>query len=165
MIFLIYDTNHMNYYLLQFINNTFKKPEKALDLGCGSGFDAACLKMLKWKVKNVDLKTGINLNSPYIGKEKVDLVYSNYVLQFIKNKEIFIDTCFNNLKNNGWLFLHTFSMKDKILKTKMSKREMENLLKNKFKNIKIREIRHYDNEHQHWHFILEATAQKSSLNF
>ena len=48
----------MNTYLKKFIEEKFKKPGKALDLGAGDFFDVACLKQLGWKYEGVDIKTG-----------------------------------------------------------------------------------------------------------
>jgi SAM-dependent methyltransferase len=153
----------MNIFLEKFIAEKFKKPGSSLDLGCGKGYDVACLKHIGWIVKGLD-KKDVNLNKPYIAKTKFDLVYSNYVLQFINNKEIFIKSCFNNLKDNGWLYILTFSKNDKVFKNKgLERSEINKLLIKYFKNIRIRTFKVYDNEfrHRHWHKILEVRAQKN----
>jgi SAM-dependent methyltransferase len=77
-----------------------------LDLGAGEFFDVACLKYLGWKVKGVDKKTGIDLEKPLLFRQRpFNLVYSNYVYHFIKNKPVFVQTVLDNLKPNGWMFL------------------------------------------------------------
>jgi SAM-dependent methyltransferase len=152
----------MNIFLEKFVIEKFEKPGISLDLGCGKGFDVACLKHLGWKALGID-KEDADLNKPYNSGKKFDLVYSNYVIQFINNKKIFIISCSENLKNDGWLFLHTFSKRDPIFKDKgINREEIVNLLKEYFKNIKVKEIKAYDNNfgHKHWHRILEISAQK-----
>jgi len=154
----------MNVYLKNFIIKKFKKPGKALDLGAGDFFDIACLKQLGWKCEGVDIKKDVNLEKYFVSKNKpFDLVYSNYLIHKIKNKELFIQTIFGNLKNGGWLFLHAFDQTDKNSKSILSKNYLRKLLaKQEFKNIQIRVFSYYDNEdgHKHWHKILEASGQK-----
>ena len=95
----------MNIYLKKFIDEKFKKPGKALDLGAGEFFDVACLKQIGWKCEGVDIKTGIDLEKKYESKNKpFDLVYSNYVLHKLKNRKQLIQTIFNNLKNFSFLY-------------------------------------------------------------
>jgi len=154
----------MNVYLENFVQKKFKKSGKALDLGAGKFFDVACLKQLGWECNGVDKNTGVDLEKLYISNKKpFDLVYSNYVVQFISNKQIFISTCWNNLKKNGWLFLHTFDMTDKSCKSNIDKQKIIKILKKQgFKNITKKVFSFYDNalKHKHWHKILEITAQK-----
>lgn len=108
----------MNTYLKKFIEEKFKKPGKALDLGAGDFFDVACLKQLGWKCEGVDIKTGVNLEQYFLSKNHpFDLVFSNYVIHKIKNKEQFIKIVFDNLKKGGWFFIHTFDKKDKNSKS------------------------------------------------
>ena len=154
----------MNTYLKEFIRKKFNKPGKALDLGAGDFFDVACLKQLRWKCEGVDIKTGIDLEKTYRSKNKpFDLVYSNYVIHKLKNKEKFIQTIFDNLKKHGWFFIHTFDKNDKNSKSDLTQNYLKKILSNQgFKNIKTRVLSYYDNEekHKHWHKILEATGQK-----
>ena len=151
----------MNKYLENFINEKFKNPKKVLDLGAGNFKDIDTFKEKGWFGEGVDKKTGTDLNELYISKNKpFDLVYSNYVLHFLKNKQQLIDTAYQNLKTDGWLFLHTFDKSDEIIKG-FSGKEIKSMLGN-FKNISTRVFGVYDNEpgHNHWHKILEVIAQK-----
>lgn len=154
----------MNTYLKKFIDEKFKKPGKALDLGAGEFFDVACMKQLGWKCEGVDLKTGIDLEKSYVSKNKpFDLVYSNYLIHKLKNREQLIKTIFNNLKNDEWFFIHTFDKSDKNSKSDLSGIYLKKLLTEQgFKNIQTKKFSFYDNDegHKHWHKILEATGQK-----
>lgn len=154
----------MNIYLKRFIDDKFHNPGKALDLGAGDFFDVACLKQLGWKCEGVDIKTGVDLERSYQSKNKpFDLVYSNYLLHKLKNKRQFIQTAFDNLKNGGWFWIHTFDRSDPHSKSNITADFLKNLLeKQGFKNINTKIFSFYDNEegHKHWHKILEAAAQK-----
>ncbi len=154
----------MNIYLKNFIEEKFKKPGKALDLGAGDFFDVACLKQLGWKCEGVDIKTGINLDKYFLSKNHpFDLVFSNYVIHKTKNKEQFVKTIFNNLKKDGWFFISTFDKEDKNSSSVLTANDLQKILsKQGFKNIKTRVFSYYDNEekHKHWHKILEATGRK-----
>jgi 2-polyprenyl-3-methyl-5-hydroxy-6-metoxy-1,4-benzoquinol methylase len=152
----------MNNFLSLFIKDRYKKPMTALDLGCGEGLDIKELQTQGWVVKGVDLPK-VNLNNPYNSKLKFDLVFSIAVLQFIKNKEIFIETCYNNLKKDGDIFLLTFDKSDRIVKNCFTKTDIRKLLKGKFNNIKIEKLE-IDDDHRpigkHKHVVLIATASK-----
>ena len=154
----------MNAELKYFVDEKFKKPGKALDLGAGDFFDVACLRQLGWKCEGVDIKTGVNLEKIYESKNKpFDLVYSNYVLHKLKNRKQFIVTIYKNLKNDGWFFIHTFDRSDSNSSSDVSRDYLQEILTEQgFKNIIIKLFKHYDNEkgHKHWHKILEATGQK-----
>lgn len=154
----------MNVYLKKFIEEKFKKPSKALDLGAGDFFDVACLKQLGWTCEGVDIKTGIDLEKYFLSNNNpFDLVFSNYLIHKIKNKKQFIKIIFDNLKKNGWFFIHTFDKKDKNGKSILREKYLKKILfKQGFRNIKIRVFSYYDNEegHKHWHKILEATGRK-----
>ncbi len=155
----------MNIYLKNFISEKFKKPGKALDLGAGEFFDVAYLKQLRWKCEAVDIKTGVDLEKTYRSKnEPFDLIYSNYLLHKLKNKKLFIQTIYDNLKNGGWFFIHTFDQSDRNSKSDLSQIYLQKLLAEQgFKNVKIKLFSYYDNEknHKHWHKILEASGQKN----
>lgn len=155
----------MNIYLRKFVKEKFKKQSKALDLGAGDFFDVACLKQLGWECDGVDIKTGVDLEKNFLSKNNpFDLVYSNYVIHKLKNKENFIQTIFDNLKKGGWFFIHTFDKTNKDNgKTNLTQNYLQQLLSQQgFKNIQTRVLDYYDNEdgHKHWHKILEATGQK-----
>ena len=76
----------MNLQLLEYVKNNFKTPGKALDLGCGTGEDTKDLTRLDWVCDGVDLKTGTDLNFPYLSTQApYDLVYSNYVIHKLKS--------------------------------------------------------------------------------
>ncbi|HED38112.1 MAG TPA: methyltransferase domain-containing protein [Ignavibacteria bacterium] len=154
----------MNSHLKKFIEEKFKKPGRALDLGAGDFFDVACLKQLGWKCEGVDIKTGINLEKVYLSKNNpFDLVYSNYVIHKIKNEDQFLQTISDNLKKGGWFFIHTFDLSDKNSKSTLTQNHLLKLLvKQKFRNIKTSVLLYYDNDenHKHWHKILEVTGQK-----
>jgi cyclopropane fatty-acyl-phospholipid synthase-like methyltransferase len=155
----------MNPHLKKFIVNTFKKPGKALDLGAGDFSDITELKKLGWETEGVDRKTGIDLEKYFSSKNKpFDLVYSNYLIHKIKNKKQFIQTIYDNLKVDGWFFLHTFDHSDANSQSELSRDYLHQLLTEQgFENIQIKLFDFYDDEegHKHWHKILEATGQKS----
>ena len=154
----------MNTYLKNFISKKFKKPGKALDLGAGDFTDVVFLKNIDWECEGVDIKTGIDLEKIYKSKDKpFDLVFSNYVLHKIKNKKQLIQTIYDNLKNSGWFFIHTFDQSDSNSVSNISNDYLQKILTEQgFKNIRIKLFNYYDNEenHKHWHKILEATGQK-----
>ncbi len=154
----------MNIYLKKFIEEKFKKPGKALDLGAGDFSDVIGLRQLGWECEGVDIKTGVNLEKYYLSKQHpFDLVFSNYVIHKIKNKKQFIKTIFDNLKKDGWFFVHTFDKEDKYSKSNLSPNSLRKMFSNYgFKNIKTRVFSYYDNDegHKHWHKILEITGRK-----
>ncbi|MCX6720132.1 MAG: class I SAM-dependent methyltransferase [Candidatus Staskawiczbacteria bacterium] len=144
----------------KFISDNFKKPLSALDFGHGKGHDVACLKGLGWNCEGFDIKSGVDLQKPFY-KGQYDLIYSNYVLQFVKDKNQFVDNIYNNLKKNGFIFLLTFDKSDKSVKNGIEKNEISELLKN-FNSVNIKKHHFFDNDfgHKHWHVILEVTAKK-----
>lgn len=154
----------MNIYLKIFINVKFKKPGKALDLGAGDFSDITDLKKLGWQGEGVDIKTGVDLEKPYQSKNKpFNLIYSNYLLQKLKNKKRLIKTAYENLKTGGWFFIHTFDKSDPGGKSGLTVNFLKKLLeKQGFKNITVAIFDFYDDkkEHKHWHKILQASAQK-----
>jgi trans-aconitate methyltransferase len=154
----------MNIYLEKFIKEKFVKFAKALDLGAGNFYDISYLKYLGWECEGVDRINNIDLEKPYKSiNSPFDLVYSNYVLQKIKNKETFVKTAYNNLKNGGWLFIHTFDKTDRNSHSNLDRKVLKNLLKNeRFTDIKTNVFSFYDNNlgHKHWHKILEVSARK-----
>jgi len=152
----------MNLFLKLFIEQTFKRPGAALDLGAGDYKDAKFLQSLGWKAKGVDIKDRVDLNFVYLDDDRpFDLVYSNYVLHKIENQENFIETISENLKENGYFFIHTII--DNISKKKQLEIINEPLKKNNLKLIKslVRKIYDDDPGHHHWHTILELIGQKN----
>lgn len=156
----------MNIYLENFINEKFKKPGKALDLGAGEFCDVNYLEKKGWRCEGVDKLTGVDLENFYkSSKGPYDLVYSNYVLQKIKNKKVFLETVFANLKRGGWLFIHTFDEANKGTNSGVDIIFLKSILESQgFVDIKSKVFDVYDNnpEHRHWHKILEVTARKDS---
>lgn len=154
----------MNPYLEQFVTNKFKRPGKALDLGAGKFFDVACLKQMGWTCLGVDKITGVDLEKKYLSpKRSFDLVFSNYVIHKLKNPGRLVETAYNNLKSDGWVFLHTFDKTDKNSKSKLDKKQLIEMLKKQdFVDINAKVFNFYDNDpgHKHWHKILEVSAQK-----
>lgn len=150
----------MNKELEKFVKEVFEAPGTALDLGCGAGFDIRGLEKMSWLVIGVDLPE-FDLNNPFRSERKFDLVYSNFVIQFIKKKDAFIDSCFNNLKRNGWLLIQTFDKTDDVMKDsqKFTEQELRNLISKKFNFIKIDKFKLFDEKHNHWHVILKAAAR------
>jgi 2-polyprenyl-3-methyl-5-hydroxy-6-metoxy-1,4-benzoquinol methylase len=106
----------------------------------------------------------VNLEEPFISKNKpFDLVFSNYVIHKIKNKKQFIKTIFDNLKQDGYFFIHTFDKKDENSHSSLTGSYLQKMLVNQgFRNIKVKTFNYYDEDkgHKHWHKILEATGQK-----
>jgi hypothetical protein len=155
----------MNTYLEKFINEKFKKPGKALDLGAGKFYDVVYLKYLGWKCEGVDKMTGVDLEKVYKStKAPFDLVYSNYVFQKIKNKNVFIKTAYDNLEKGGWLFIHTFDKSDKNTQLGIDKEELTGILESQgFVDIETVIFSFYDNDpgHKHWHRILQTTARRA----
>lgn len=154
----------MNTYLKKFIEGKFKKPGKALDLGAGDFADVNFLEKLSWECEGVDIKTGINLEEYFLSKKRpFDLVFSNYLVQKIKNQQQFAKIIFDNLKEEGWFFIHTFDKTDKNSGSDLTEDYLRKiLLKQGFRNIETKVFSYYDDEagHKHWHQILEVSGQK-----
>ncbi len=157
----------MNIFLERFVRETFSKQGRALDLGAGKFFDVACMRQIGWKCEGVDLKTGVDLEKPYKASNGLcELVYSNYVVHKLKNREQFFKTVRDNLKDGGWLFIHTFDKSDRNSVSKLTQDVLKRELKKQgFVNIKTNVFPFYDNDfgHRHWHKILQVTGQKARL--
>jgi len=96
-------------------------------------------------------------------KKPFDLVYSNYLLHKLKNKEVLIQTAYDNLKNGGWLFINAMDKSNKTSFSDITAPEMEKILRKiGFKNIYSKKISFFDNAfgHRHWHKVLQITASK-----
>jgi trans-aconitate methyltransferase len=154
----------MNLYLRDFVKQNFPSPGQALDLGAGEFFDVAGLRQMGWAADGVDLTTGVDLEEPYASPAApFDLVYSNYVIQKLDGQEQLLATAHANLRPGGWLFLHTFDVSDENSRSELTPDSIAAMLRAQgFRSIAVRLIDFYDNEprHQHWHKLLEATAQK-----
>lgn len=149
----------MNIYLKQFIKENFKKPGVSLDLGAGDFYDVACLELDGWRAYGIDKNQGVDLEKPF-EQYSCDLVYSNYVLHLIKNKDIFLQSAYDNLKEGGYFFLHTFDKSDKH-SNGIEEISLVKLVQSAgFKGIKTKIFDYYDNEHEHWHKMLEVIGQK-----
>lgn len=156
----------MNPYLQSFVQQQFSVPGMALDLGAGDFSDVNDLEKLGWTCEGVDIKTGTNLEHPYQSdKGPFDLVYSNYVLHKLTNKQQLIQTIFKNLKHQGRFFLHVMDNSDTtgLSPSGITKESLTQMLKTQgFQNLQIKLLDIYDDEegHKHWHHVLEATGQK-----
>jgi trans-aconitate methyltransferase len=154
--------------LKKFIKTKFDSPAKALDLGYGKGEDLQELKYEGWEVEGVDLPD-FDLNYFYKSeKAPFDLVYSNFVIQFIQNKDNFIKTCYHNLSPGGWLVIQTMDEEDEIMPTdkKMNKHQLERLLEKKFIEINTKKYSVFEENpgHNHWHMVLFCQAKKNFDN-
>ena len=152
----------MNKYLKDFITEKFKNYGKSLDLGAGDLSDVNDLKKLGWECEGVDIKTGVDLEKHYLSENRpFDMVYSNYLLQKLSNKKELIKTAYNNLKEGGWFFIHTFDKTDSNSNSDITKESLYKMLeKQGFKHIEIKIFDCFDENHNHWHKILEAVCQK-----
>ena len=152
----------MNSYLQNFISKKFAEPAKALDLGAGKFLDVKGLNDLGWKAVGVDIIRGVDLEKPFLANDKpFDLVYSNYLIHSLKNTEIFVQTIYDNLKNSGWFFIHTFDKSDENSKSTLSKESITKLFTSKgFIDVEVGLFNKWDVGHKHWHKVLEITGQK-----
>ncbi len=157
----------MNQFLKSFVDNCFRLHGKALDLGAGELVDVKGIEQMGWACEEVDIKTGTDLEQPYLSQNgPFDLVFSNFVIHKLDNKEQLIKTAFDNLKTGGRLFLQTFDVSDRWGKddvSRLSQTEITDMLTRAgFRNIETKVFDFYDDKesHKHWHKILQATAQK-----
>ena len=154
----------MNEYLEKFAKEKFSQPGRALDLGAGDFTDVRGLKEEGWKGEGVDLKTGVDLEKPFLSKNRpFDLVYSNYVMHKLANRKELVLTAFNNLKSGGWFFLQTFDASDENSSSDLTQDTVSHLLGEAgFTEVSTRVFSVYDSEpgHNHWHKVLEASARR-----
>jgi broad specificity phosphatase PhoE len=150
-------------HLLKFIKR-YPTPGKALDLGAGDFGDVKALKQLGWDAFGVDLKTGIDLDFPYLSPEKpFDLVYSNFVAHKLKHPGELFKTARENLKPGGSLFIQTFDDSDENSSSKFTAKQLSLLAEGAgFINIISDTYKIFDNEkeHEHWHTVIQLTAIK-----
>jgi len=153
----------MNFYLNEFIEEKFgDKKGKLLDLGAGDFGDVEHMKSKGWFCEGVDKNMGIDLNNIYLSDNApFDIVCSNYVMHFLKNKEALVETAYKNLREGGWFFLHTFHKDDGNMKKSLTCVEVEKMLDKYFSNVSLKELNIYDDEpgHNHWHKVIQANAQ------
>ncbi|OGY93726.1 MAG: hypothetical protein A2406_04130 [Candidatus Komeilibacteria bacterium RIFOXYC1_FULL_37_11] len=154
----------MNIYLKKLIKEKFIKPLKVLDLGAEDFLDVDHLRQLNWICEGVDINNGVDLEKYFLSSNyPFDLVFSNYVIHKIKNREQFAKIIFDNLKKDGWFFIHTFDKTDENSQSVLTEGYLYEILSNQgFRNIKTKVFSFYDNQenHKRWHKILEATGQK-----
>ena len=136
----------MNPFLKSFIEKTFETSGSALDLGAGNFRDVSFLKTHGWDCEGADLITGTDLEKPFLAKHKpFDLVYANYVLQKIENQTQFLETMFQNVKEGGWIFIHTFDKTDPNNLSKLTSATLKKMLAQQgFKKIKTKIFRFFD---------------------
>ena len=124
------------------------------------------LEKVGWECDGVDIITGTNLNEVYLSPNApYDLVYSNYVIQKLKNPESLIKTIKINIKEGGKFFLHTFDESDEFARKKYTKESIQELFKDTDLQPESCEvIRVWDDEvgHQHYHQILQVSGTKKS---
>lgn len=154
----------MNENLKQFIEKNFKNTGSALDLGAGDLSDVNYLKHLGWKCDGVDILTGVDLENPYRSSNGLfDLVFSNYVIHKLKNKSQLIKTAFDNMRDGGYFFLHTFDSSDKVSNSGIDKEWLKNEMGSVgFNGVEVIVFDLFDNDesHKHWHRVLQATGKK-----
>lgn len=153
----------MNNLLTEFINSHYKRPGTALDLGAGDFNDVKKLRKVGWVCDGVDLKTGVDLEKPYISPNgNYGLIFSNFVIHKITNKEVFLATIINNIKKGGWIFILTFDKSDKNSNSNLDKDYFMKYLNNDFSEIEVKNYNQYDNDpgHNHTHKVLIITARK-----
>jgi SAM-dependent methyltransferase len=152
----------MNIYLKQFIESLGFKG-RALDLGAGEFFDVACLKQLGWEAHGVDKISGVDLEKVYVSPLKpFDIVYSLYVIHFLKNRLALAQSAYKNLRSGGYFFVHTFT-RDENSSSDLNEESLRKILEDAgFSEIEMKVEKFYDNEigHKHWHNILQAKAFK-----
>lgn len=155
----------MNKGLEKFVANNIPLPGRALDLGAGDLADLLGLKELGWGGEGVDLKTGTNLEEKYLSTQApFDLVYSNYVLHYLKNKKALIKSAYDNLKAGGWFFFQDLIRSELTTDMYLSKEEIEEMIKKEgFEILESHIFNFFDDkpDHMHWHDVVEIQAKKT----
>lgn len=154
----------MNQYLKQFVEKNFKMPGHALDLGAGDFSDVKGLEQLGWKCEGVDIKMGTDLEYIYKSKQApFDLVYTNFVIHKLKNKDALIQTIATNMKQDGYFFIQTFDASDTNSTSTLTVDITRVLLKKYELYVSEGKVfDQYDDEegHKHWHKILQLTGRR-----
>lgn len=152
----------MNPYLKTFVEKTFPKPENALDLGAGDMTDVLALRDLGWDCVGVDKLTGVDLEALYLDPNRpFSLVYSHYVWHKLHDKTMLVRTAYENLKKEGWFFVHTFGDKNETSSSPFSEDYTRELLEQGgFDVVSLKQFPLYEEEHRHTHHIVEVVARK-----
>lgn len=154
----------MNKDLKNFIKDQNLKCGKALDLGAGDNEDVEGLKKMGWEAEGVDLKTGTDLEKKYLSKNHpFDLVISNFVLHFLKNKQALIESACNNLDLGGFFFFQDLERSELTTDMYLTMDEMIKLFPPEcFEIVGIRKFKFFDKKpgHMHWHDIVEIQAKR-----
>jgi 2-polyprenyl-3-methyl-5-hydroxy-6-metoxy-1,4-benzoquinol methylase len=81
---------------------------KLLDLGSGKGYHAARFRELGFKVTEIDLTTGWDLNKKRLNfKNKFDYIYCRSTIEYIKDPLQLLKDCWRALKPGGRVFFLT----------------------------------------------------------
>lgn len=159
----------MNKYLNKFIEKYFSCDSneimQALDLGAGDFSDVDYLKENGWECKGVDIKSGVDLNEIYECGRCFDLVFSNYVIHLLRNKENFFRSAYDNLKDGGYFFINALSDQDENTRSGLNLNNAKRIMEEVgFSILKSEIFEVYDDEpgHNHYHKIVEIYAQKNS---
>lgn len=154
----------MSFEQKEFATEHLKPPAKILDLGAGDLSDIKKLEELGFDCEGVDLKTGINLEEPYISEKRpFDMVMSNFVLHFIENKKQFIKTAYDNLKDGGLFYFQDLESQALTNKKYLDQDEIKKLIEDQgFTILGIDKTKYFDGKegHKHWHRIIEVKAKK-----
>lgn len=149
---------------VKFVKDNVKIPAKILDLGAGEYEDAKALEILGYSCEGVDIKSGVDLENSYLSENApFDLVMSNFVLHFIKNKKQLIMTAYQNIKEGGLFYFQDLEHQAITGDMYLSMKEIEDLIASVgFEVISSKKSKYFDNKegHKHWHNIVEVSARK-----
>lgn len=76
-----------------------------LDVGCGDGFHAHRFRQEGRQVTTVSLIPPADILGDYLALDlpKFDLIWASHVLEHQRSPGLFLDKCFNDLNDGGWL--------------------------------------------------------------